>query len=71
MHRALFRFSAGFLVLAPTVASAHPGYEGASLVHAFLHAPDQFIAAFGIGLMAAHLGGWALWGLCRRVLSPR
>jgi hydrogenase/urease accessory protein HupE len=71
MHRTLLRLATAILVLASAAASAHPGHEGASLVHALMHTPDHMIAVVGAGLMAAHLGGWALWGLCRRVLSPR
>jgi urease accessory protein len=64
MHRTALRIAAASLALAPTLASAHPGHEGASLVHGFLHplgGVDHIIAMVAVGLLAARLGGRALW----------
>src|SRR5712691_9534094 len=64
MHRTALRIAAAFLALAPTVAFAHPGHEGASLVHGFLHplgGVDHIVAMVAVGLLAARLGGRALW----------
>ena len=64
MHRTALRIAAAFLALAPTVAFAHPGHDGASLVHGFLHplgGIDHIIAMVAVGVLAARLGGRALW----------
>jgi urease accessory protein len=67
MHRTALRVAAASLalaVLAPTLASAHPGHEGASLVHGLMHplgGVDHIIAMVAVGLLAARLGGRALW----------
>src|ERR1700730_2978472 len=64
MHRTALRIAAALLALAPTVAFAHPGHDGASLVHGFLHplgGVDHIIAMVAVGLLAARLGGRALW----------
>ena len=64
MHRTALRIAAALLALAPSVAFAHPGHEGASLVHGFLHplgGIDHIIAMVAVGLLAARLGGRALW----------
>src|SRR5712691_9783122 len=64
MHRTALRIAAALLALAPSVAFAHPGHEGASLVHGFLHplgGVDHIIAMVAVGLLAARLGGRALW----------
>ena len=64
MHRIALRIAAAFLALAPTVAFAHPGHEGASLVSGFTHPLggfDHIIAMVAVGLLAARLGGRALW----------
>jgi urease accessory protein len=64
MHRTALRIAAALLALAPTVAFAHPGHDGASLVSGFLHPLggfDHIIAMVAVGLLAARLGGRALW----------
>ena len=64
MHRTALRIAAVSLALIPTVAFAHPGHEGAGLVHGFLHplgGIDHIIAMVAVGLLAARLGGRALW----------
>jgi urease accessory protein len=64
MHRTLLRLATAFLVLAPAAASAHPGHDGAGLVHGFLHPLggfDHIIAMVAVGMLAARLGGRALW----------
>jgi urease accessory protein len=56
---------AAAMIAIPTVASAHPGHEGApGLVHGFLHplgGLDHILAMVAVGLFAARLGGRALW----------
>jgi urease accessory protein len=65
MHRTALRIAAASLVLVPTVALAHPGHDGApDLFHGFMHplgGLDHILAMVAVGLMAAHLGGRALW----------
>jgi len=64
MHRTLLRLATVFLVLAPAAASAHPGHEAAGLVHGFMHPLggfDHIIAMVAVGMLAARLGGRALW----------
>ena len=64
MHRTLLRLATAFFALAPAVASAHPGHESAGLVHGFMHPLggfDHIIAMVAVGLLAARLGGRALW----------
>jgi urease accessory protein len=68
MHRIAPRAAAATValaaILAPTLASAHPGHEGTSLVHGFMHplgGVDHIIAMVAVGLLAARLGGRALW----------
>ena len=64
MHRTALRIAAALLALAPTVAFAHPGHDGASLVSGFLHPLggfDHIIAMVAVGVLAARLGGRALW----------
>lgn len=64
MHRNLLRLATAFLALAPAVASAHPGHESIGLVHGFMHPLggfDHIIAMVAVGLLAAQLGGRALW----------
>jgi len=64
MHRTALRIAAALLALAPTVAFAHPGHDGASLVSGFIHplgGLDHIIAMVAVGLLAARLGGRALW----------
>src|SRR5260370_766402 len=64
MHRTGLRIAAVSLALAPTVAFAHTGHEGPGLVAGFLHplgGVDHIIAMVAVGLLAARLGGRALW----------
>jgi urease accessory protein len=64
MHRIALRSAAPLLALAPTVAFAHPGHDGASLVSGFMHplgGLDHIMAMVAVGLLAARLGGRALW----------
>jgi len=64
MHRTALGIAAASLALVPTIAFAHPGHEGAGLVYGFLHplgGPDHIIALVAVGLLAARLGGRALW----------
>src|SRR6266478_9028081 len=64
MHRTALRIAAVLLALAPTVASAHPGHEGPGLVAGFLHplgGVDHIITMVAVGLLAARVGGRALW----------
>jgi urease accessory protein len=68
MNRTAPRLAAAFIALAifavPTVASAHPGHEGAGFVHGLLHplsGIDHILAMVAVGLFAARLGGRALW----------
>jgi urease accessory protein len=64
MYRTLLRLAGAFIALAPVAASAHPGHDGAGLVHGFMHplgGYDHIIAMVGVGLLAARLGGRALW----------
>jgi urease accessory protein len=51
-------------IAVPTVASAHPGHEGAGFVHGLLHplgGVDHILAMLAVGLFAGRLGGRALW----------
>jgi urease accessory protein len=44
--------------------SAHPGHDSAGLVHGFIHplgGIDHIIDMVAVGVMAARLGGQALW----------
>jgi urease accessory protein len=64
MHRTAVRIAAASLLFAPTAAFAHPGHDGAGLVSGFLHplgGVDHIIAMVAVGLLAARLGGQALW----------
>lgn len=64
MNRTLSRVAAAFVVLAPAAASAHPGHDGAGLVHGLMHplsGADHIIAMVAVGIIAARLGGPALW----------
>ena len=66
MHRTALRLSAAAaLALIPAIASAHPGHEGAAgLAHGFMHplgGIDHILAMVTVGLIAARLGGRALW----------
>jgi urease accessory protein len=64
MHRTALRIVAASLGFVPTIAFAHPGHDGASLFSGFLHplgGTDHIIAMVAVGLLAARLGGRALW----------
>jgi urease accessory protein len=64
MHRTALRIGAAFVALTPTVAFAHPGHDGAGLFDGFLHplgGVDHIVAMVAVGLLAARLGGRALW----------
>jgi urease accessory protein len=64
MDRIALRIAAASLVFAPAVAFAHPGHDGASLATGFLHplgGVDHIIAMVAVGLLAARLGGRAVW----------
>lgn len=55
------------LLLAPSIAFAHPGHgEDGSLLAGFFHpltGIDHLLAMTAVGLFAAHLGGRALWAV--------
>src|SRR5262245_12129267 len=62
MHRLLT--AAVALVVSSTVAFAHPGGPAHDLTHGFLHPVsglDHVLAMVAVGLLAAQLGGRALW----------
>jgi urease accessory protein len=64
MHRTALRIAAASLAFVPAAASAHPGHDGAGLVSGFLHplgGVDHIIAMVAVGLLAARIGGRALW----------
>jgi urease accessory protein len=64
MDRTALRIAVASLALTPTVAFAHPGHDGASLASGFLHplgGVDHIIAMVAVGLLAARLGGRAVW----------
>ena len=68
MSRTAFRLLVAIaLLLAPSVALAHPGHgEGGSLLGGFIHpfvGIDHLLAMTAVGLFAAHLGGRALWAV--------
>src|SRR3954452_5327901 len=62
MHRYLLAGAA--LVLSTTLAQAHPGHVTNDLVHGLLHplsGLDHVLAMVAVGVLAAQLGGRALW----------
>ena len=64
MHRTALRIAAASLGLVPTIAFAHPGHESAGLVDGFVHplgGIDHIVVMVAVGLLAARLGGRALW----------
>jgi len=64
MHRTALRIAAASLGLVPTLAFAHPSHESAGLLTGFLHplgGVDHIIAMVAVGLLAARIGGRALW----------
>jgi urease accessory protein len=68
MPRTAFRLLVAIaLLFAPGVAFAHPGHsEGGSLLSGFIHpfgGIDHLLAMTAVGLLAAHLGGRALWAV--------
>ena len=68
MPRTAFRlFVTVVLLLAPSIAFAHPGHGGdssllAGLIHPF-GGIDHLLAMTAVGLFAAQLGGRALWAV--------
>lgn len=64
MRRAIPTTLAATLILAPTVALAHPGHGDANgLIDGFMHpitGIDHFLAMIAVGMLAARLGGRAL-----------
>jgi urease accessory protein len=65
MRRAIPTTFAAAFVLAPTAALAHAGHGGASgLMNGFAHPVtgiDHVLAMVAVGVLAAQLGGRALW----------
>lgn len=66
MNRIAARLAALSFALMPSLALAHPGHEGApsDLVHGFMHplaGADHILAMVAVGLLAARLGGRAMW----------
>src|SRR5215831_6851722 len=65
MIRSILRLSAVALTLLPIAASAHVGVgDTHGFVHGFSHPVsgiDHVLAMVAVGLLAAHLGGRALW----------
>jgi urease accessory protein len=65
MRRAVLGTLAAAFVLAPDVAFAHTGQvETNGLMHGLVHpvtGVDHVLAMVAVGLLAAHLGGRALW----------
>lgn len=65
MRRAIPMTLAAAFILAPTVALAHPGHGDANgLMLGFMHpitGIDHFLAMVAVGMLAARLGGRALW----------
>ena len=65
MPRFLHWLFAAAFTLAPTIASAHVGVgDTDGFVHGFSHplsGLDHILALVAVGLIAAHLGGRALW----------
>ena len=65
MKRAAVTTLAISFVLAPAVALAHPGHDGAGgLMHGFVHpvtGVDHVLAMIAVGVLAALYGGRALW----------
>ncbi len=60
-------FAAAATLILPTAAWAHPGHEAASgFVHGFVHPVtglDHVLAMVAVGMLAASLGGRAVWAL--------
>src|SRR5258707_6971680 len=74
MHRTALRIAAVSLGFVPTIAFAHPGHDGAGLVYGFLHplgGVDHIIAMVAVGLLAARLGGRALWLATADFVAPQ
>jgi urease accessory protein len=69
MHRTVLRLAASAaaaapLALVPAIALAHPGHDAADLAHGFMHplgGIDHILAMVAVGLLAARIGGRALW----------
>jgi urease accessory protein len=68
MSRKAFRLLVtAALLLAPSIAFAHPGHGAeSSLLAGFIHpfgGIDHLLAMIAVGLFAAHLGGRAFWAV--------
>jgi hypothetical protein len=68
MRRATLRVlaapTAAPLALIPAIASAHPGHDAVGLVHGFIHplgGMDHVLVMVAVGLLAAQIGGRAVW----------
>lgn len=65
MSRSVLRLAAAVPFLLPTAALAHTGVGATGgLLHGFMHpigGLDHVLAMVAVGLLAAHLGGRALW----------
>jgi urease accessory protein len=65
MRRAVLTTLSAVFVLAPTIALAHTGHGDTSgLMHGFTHpitGIDHVLAMVAVGMLAAQLGGRALW----------
>jgi urease accessory protein len=65
MRRAVPTMVLGALALAPAMALAHTGHaEPSGFMHGFAHpiaGIDHVLAMVAVGLLAAHIGGRALW----------
>lgn len=62
--KTLTRAIAFGVLLAPTLAHAHPGHGASSLEHGFAHpisGLDHLLAMLAVGLWAGQLGGRARW----------
>src|SRR5215510_3941188 len=65
MLRSLLRIIVSAMVLMPGLALAHPGHPGdTGFIQGFIHplnGIDHLLAMIAVGLLAARLGGRALW----------
>ena len=58
--------STAIIILAPTLALAHPGHGADGLAAGFAHpisGIDHVLAMVAVGCLAAQIGGRALWAL--------
>jgi urease accessory protein len=65
MHRSVLRALTLGAIFLPSAALAHPGHgDAGGLVHGFLHplgGLDHVLAMVTVGMLAAQLGGRAIW----------